>query len=87
MSDTTLITVAGWGARTGYCGVNTDGGVGQGEIGVIVVLMGFGAGMARLMSGAIYFTAFCVSSLNEREGTVVFGSTKIEIMYVIDWRR
>ena len=46
--------------------------------------MGFGSGMEQLMRVAIYFTRFCVSSSNEREGTVGFGSDKIEIMYVID---
>ena len=41
-----------------------------------VVLMGFGAGMVRLRSVAICFTAFCVSYPNEREGTVGFGSAR-----------
>ena len=51
---------------------------------MIVVLMGFGTGMARLRSVAICFTAFCVSSPNERDGTVGFGSAKREIMFMID---
>ena len=51
---------------------------------MIVVLMGFGAGMARLRSVAIFFTEFCVSYPNEREGKVVFMSSKKEIMSVID---
>ena len=50
---------------------------------MIVVLMGFGAGMAKLRSVAICFTAFCVSSPNEREITVGFGYSKREIMSVI----
>ena len=54
---------------------------------MIVVLMGLGAGMTRLRIVAICFTEFCISSTNEREGTVGFGSDKREIMSVIDWRR
>ena len=41
-----------------------------------VVLMDFGAGMARLRSVAICFTTFCVSNPNESEGKVVFGYSK-----------
>ena len=48
------------------------------------ILMGFSAGMARLRSVVICFTKFCVSPPNEREGTVRFGSSKRDIMYVID---
>ena len=51
---------------------------------MIVVLMGFGAGMAKLRSVAICFTAFCVSSPNEREGTVGFRSSKIERISEMD---
>ena len=51
---------------------------------MIVVLIGFGAGMARLRSVAICFTTLCVSSPNKREATVGFGSAKIEKMSVID---
>ena len=51
---------------------------------MIVVLMGFGAGIARLRSVAICFTAFFVSYPNEREGTVGFRYSKREIIYVID---
>ena len=61
VSDTTLGAGARWGARTGGCGVNYDGNVGWGAIGVIFVLMVFSAGMARLRSVSIYFTTFCVS--------------------------
>ena len=46
--------------------------------------MGFGAGMAQLRSLEICFTGFCVSYLNEREVIVGFGSSKREIMSVID---
>ena len=52
-------------------------------MGVIVVLMGFGAGMARLMSVLMCFTKFCISYPNEREITVEFGSSKRGIMSVI----
>ena len=31
-----------------------------------------------------FFTEFCISSPNERDGTVGFGYDKIEIMSVID---
>ena len=51
---------------------------------MVAVLMVFCAGMARLRSVAICFTEFFVSSTNEREGTVSFGSSKIEIIYVIN---
>ena len=50
---------------------------------MIFVLMGLVAGMARLMILAVCFTEFCVSSPNEREVTVVFGSSKRERMYVM----
>ena len=56
-------------------------------MGVIFILMGFGTGMARLRSVAICFNAFFVSSTNEREGTVGFGSSKREMMSVIHWRK
>ena len=39
--------------------------------------MGFVTGMMRLRSVEIFKTVFCVSSTNEREGTVGLGSTKI----------
>ena len=51
---------------------------------MIVVFMGFGAGMARLSSVEICFTSFCVSYTNEREVTVGFGYSGREIMSVID---
>ena len=51
---------------------------------MIVVLMDFGAGMARLRSVAICFTGFFVSSRNEIDRIVGFGSAKIYIIYVID---
>ena len=51
---------------------------------MIVVLMGVGAGMARLRSVAIYFTEFCVSSPNERQGKVGFGSAMRDMISVID---
>ena len=54
---------------------------------MIVVLMGFGAGIARLRSVVICFTVFCVLSLNEREGTFVSWYAKRDIISVIDWRR
>ena len=50
---------------------------------MIIVLMGFGAGMARLRSAEIYFTVFCVSSPNEREGIVGFGFEKRDRMSMI----
>ena len=87
VSETTIGAGAGWYAITVDCGVNSDGNLGWGEIVVIVVLVGFGAGMARLMSVAIYFTAFCVSYPNERERTVRFGYAKRQIISVIDWWR
>ena len=43
---------------------------------MIVVLMRFGEGMARLRSVAIRFTEFFVSYPNERKGTGFFGYTK-----------
>ena len=42
--------------------------------------MAFGTGMARFRSVAIFLTAFCLSPPNESDGTVGFGSTKIEIL-------
>ena len=48
-----------------------------------VQLMGFGAGMAWLRSLEISFTAFFISSPNERDGTVSFGTSNIEIMSMI----
>ena len=51
---------------------------------MIVVLVGFGAGMPRLRSVLVCFTKFCVSYPNERERTVGFGSANREIVYVID---
>ena len=50
---------------------------------MIVVLVGFGAGMTWLRSVAIYFTVFCVSYPNERERTVRFGYAKRQIIYGI----
>ena len=52
-----------------------------------VVLVDLGAGMARLSSVVICFNEFCVSPLNESEGTVDFGSTKREIMSAIDLQK
>ena len=52
--DNTLGASSGWGATTVYCGVNSDGNVGLGERAVSVILMDFGAGMARLRSVAIF---------------------------------
>ena len=49
-----------------------------------VVLIVFGAGMARSRSVAIFFNEFCVSYPNEMYGTVGFGSSKIYIISVID---
>ena len=49
--------------------------------------MGFGEGMAQLKSVVICFTEFCVSSPNEREVKVVFGSANREIFSVIDLQR
>ena len=46
-------------------------------------LDGFGSGVAWLRSVAVCFTVFCVSSPNEREATVGFGSSKRVIMSVI----
>ena len=46
--------------------------------------MDFGAGMARLRSVAICFTAFCVSPPNESEGTVDFGYAKKAIISPIN---
>ena len=50
---------------------------------MIIVLMGFGAGMAWLSSVAICSTGFCVSSPNEREGIVGFGFEKRDRMSMI----
>ena len=47
------------------------------------VLMDSGAGMARSRIVAICFTVFFVSSTNESEGTVSFGSSNREIIYII----
>ena len=49
-----------------------------------VVSVYFFAGKARLMSVAICFTVFCVSSPNESVVTVGFGSSKLVIMSLID---
>ena len=43
---------------------------------MIVVLMGFGVGMAQLRSVAICFTKCFVSPTKEREGTFGFESAK-----------
>ena len=51
---------------------------------MIFFLIIFGAGIERLRSVAICFTAFCVSSTNEMEGIVGFGYTKRERMSVMD---
>ena len=52
-----------------------------------VVLMDFGTGIARFRSVSICFTGFFVSSPNESEGTVGFGSSKRAIVSVIYlWR-
>ena len=87
MYETTLRAGADWGAKTVDCGVNYNDNVGRGEGGVSGVLMACGAGIARLISVAIYFIEFCVSSPNESEGTVGLGSTKGEIIYPIYCQR
>ena len=46
--------------------------------------MAFGAGMARLRSVVVCFTTLYVSSPNESEGKVGFGSAKRAIMSPID---
>ena len=42
------------------------------------------AGMTRLRSVAICFILFFISSPNDREGTLGFGSAKIEMMSLVD---
>ena len=49
-----------------------------------VVLMDFGTGIARFRSVSICFTGFFVSSRNEIDRIVGFGSAKIYIISVID---
>ena len=64
VSEITLGAGVDWGAITVDCGVDSDGNIGGEEIVVIVVLVVFGAGMARLRSVAICFTEFFVSYPN-----------------------
>ena len=49
-----------------------------------VLSMDFGTGMARLRSVDICCTEFYVSSPNENDGTVGFGSANREIIYLIN---
>ena len=51
---------------------------------MIVFLMVFGGGMARLRSVEIFFTVFFLSYPNEREVKFGFGYANREIMSVMD---
>ena len=60
VSEITLGAGVDWGAITVDCGVDSDGNIGGGEIVVVVVLVVFGAGMARLRSVVIVYCILCI---------------------------
>ena len=87
MSETTLRAGAGWGTTTVDCGVNYNGNLDRGEVGVSGIKIDCGSGISWPTIVAICFIGFCVSPPNEIEGTVGLRYAKRAIISPIYCQR
>ena len=65
VSETTLRAGAGWGTTTVDCGVNYNGNLDRGEVGVSGIKIDCGSGISWPTIVAICFISFCLFSPNK----------------------